>query len=81
MDQRAEFRRILLGELEAMQVGVRTRFPDHLAERTDNQAERGLELVGHVVDEVVLDLAQFLLPEGHGDGVQEHAQQQEGEGQ
>ena len=38
-----------------------------------------LELVRHVVDEVVLDLAQLLLPEGHGDGIQEHAQQQEGE--
>ena len=37
--------------------------------------------MGHVVDKVVLDFAQLLLLERQRDGVQEHAQQQEGEGE
>ena len=51
---------------------------EHLRGNRDGR-DGCLELVRHVVDEVVLDLAQLLLPEGHGDGIQEHTQQQEGE--
>ena len=40
-----------------------------------------LEFVCHVVDEIVLHLGQFLLPEGHDNGVDEYYQQNECEGE
>lgn len=52
---------------------------EHLCRQRDGR-DRGLELVGHVVDEIVFHLGELLLTEGYDDGKQEGDQQDEGEG-
>lgn len=53
---------------------------EHLRGQADTRNRR-LELMGHVVDEVVLHLGEFLLPEGHDDCIYEDYQQYKGEGE
>ena len=50
----------------------------HLGCKRD-RTDGGLELVGHVVDEVVLQLCQFLLAEDEHEGGYERDEQHEGE--